>query len=276
MLLFVAAFLATRAARPWRSGWIPAVPLFLLVHMDARFLFHLPFAFGYALLADDQRPRAVRRYLAMAAAFCALSLPWFVRNLAVYGRPVVVNTQAMEQWTNFVKDGGKDFRPDVEKPPTLAAFEEQKRRLWSTLPSEECASLRGGVRPAYTRIGRHLFLFLEFWRFCAFEGYYRPYPDLRHTKWSLAHNLLGIAFTGVFLPFAVVGAVVAVWRRHRPACLLAAVTLVHWLLHGLVHSRDRYRLPVMAFVVMLAFYAVAALVARRTEAVAPSEAHPCP
>jgi len=273
---------------------IGAIIYALLIHIDPRYLFHLPFVFLYFYLGLRNSKKTLKVYLYFVFIVIICSLPWGIRNHIVYkGKFVLINTRTLDKWTaKVMNDSGLGVKSGkvvnvIEKPETLKAFEDLKRKAIleyqnksSTVgginnhppienrpyyiiikSEEELKAFNRGIRPAYAIPGIYWNRFKEFWRFARFRPGYDEYSDLRFEGvWSFKHNLIGILTSGFLYPFFIIGVFfcLAFYFSHKNnyGLILFVIIFVHSLLHVLVHARERYRLPMEALIAMLAFYAI--------------------
>jgi 4-amino-4-deoxy-L-arabinose transferase-like glycosyltransferase len=265
LVLLQVAFVASLLARDgFRAGGLArsALLLTLLIHMDSRYLVHLPFVPAFLLLALDDgskwpiTPGRIGRTVGPATVLLGLvllfSAPWALRNAFAYDHPVVVDPRVLGRW------GGRaatTVAGDVETAETMMAeFEARKMARFDSLKAEERAAFTAGVRPRYGQPHKAIFNFTEFWRIAHFGREYRPFPDTRFAgSWSLEHNLASLVFMGLLLPAFLLG----LWRGlvavDRAVLVMASVIVVHTLLHVVVHSVTRYRLPVEPLYALIAF-----------------------
>ena len=248
-----------------RGGvWRTALLFTVLAHFDSRYVFHLPF-FGlyYALAAGGEtgaapanRTAAGVRGLKPAALFISavlvLSVPWAARNAVAYDRFVLIDTRALDRWGRKAQAA---VTGDAASPAELMArFEASKAARIDSLTVEEQHAFRSGIRPDHGQPANALFNLAEFWRIAHFKAEYRPFPDGRFAStWSKEHNLTSLLFMGLLLPAFIVAAGRILLTADRVGLVLIAFIAVHTLLHVLVHSVVRYRLPIEPFYAFLAF-----------------------
>jgi len=230
----------------------------LLMHIDSRYLFHLPFFAVYLAFAarrpGDPLPNA--RWVKPAAQFVVLvilfSTPWAVRNQLAYDRFVLIDPRTLDRWA---KKAEASVAGDAITPAAvLARFEAAKTARLDSLTAVEADAFRRGLRPAFGQPAKAIFNFTEFWRILDVRPEYRPFPDARFAPpWSLEHNLSSLVFMGLLLPAFLIGTFRGVAALDRVTLVLAAFIVVHTLLHVVVHSVVRYRLPIEPFYALIAF-----------------------
>lgn len=265
----------------------------LLVHTDPRFIVHLPFIFLYLYIGLKDVGKSAKAYSVFLLVALICSLPWAVRNHITYtDRSVLINTSTLDKWSrkpfeNIIreKSSQKQTGDGSINPDSLAIFEEMKEKsILSYMESKrtgkpyqgapasgalkishesEVAAFNKGTRPDFGITDLYVHHFIEFWRFARFKPDYNPYPDLRFENiWSSQRNFLGIIFTGILYPFFMLG-IFYCFRQRRNYCLIISlIIVVHTVLHVLVHSRERYRMPIEGFLIMIAFYGLLELITK--------------
>lgn len=78
-----------------------------------------------------------------------------------------------------------------------------------------------------------------------------------HRKWSLFHNVNGILFYGMFLPFYLIGLLFSLLKKEYVWFLLFLLPVIHGVMHAIVPlPLERYRMAFDFVVAIGAFYAV--------------------
>lgn len=261
----------------------------LLIHADPRFLFHFPFVLLYLYLGLGDAKKTVRPFLIFSLVALLCSVPWAVRNHIAYpDRLVVINTRTLDLWTKRTADTVRGqiqsgLGTGTVKPNSIQRFEERERAKIENagksgrtrkLSREERIAFENGKRPSFSLPFIYFDRFIEFWRFARFTPGYDPYPDLRfERKWGTGRNLIGIAFTGILYPLLAAGIFFCLKKHHRFGLVVCTVMSVHVLLHVIVHSRERYRLPIEGLVFMIAFYGLWEIIATFKMNTKPAERH---
>ncbi|HEX7880463.1 MAG TPA: glycosyltransferase family 39 protein [Candidatus Eisenbacteria bacterium] len=266
----IASLLADAGLKP--GGIIRTGLLFtFLMHIDSRYVFHLPFFALYLLLAqpDTACPfstrrlsSAVRPTILFVIVVLAASAPWAIRNAVAYDRFVLIDPRTLDRWVGGRHDAMNQAGDPAKE--SLPAFEAAKSARLDSLSTEERAAFRAGVRPRSGAVNKAIFNFTEFWRVWHTNDEYRPFPDTRFAgRWSTEHNASSLLFMGALLPFFLVGVVRGVAALDRPVLVMTAFIAVHTLLHVAVHSVTRYRLPVEPLYALIAFNALVALMPKK-------------
>lgn len=230
--------LATPFKRMRSALWL-AFLYTLLIMTEPFFLVLLPLLLLYlAFFATGHRVLSLQYVFLFAAFFLFLNIPWTVRNYAVYGQFVPVSIEA-DRYTGPVT-----------------------RLARSAVPSQKIDVPPSGVviQPSYAHNT------VEFWRAMRLND--AP-ADAVHgidaqKAWSLRHNLIFLVTYGVLLPFAGLGAVFAVRRRHRVALTLTGSILAYALFRGFMTGDDRFRLTIEPLIILVAVYGVSELLKLRS------------
>ena len=235
LLLCFSIVLLWAMRRPsWKRLGTAALLLVVLVHTDARFLFHLPFVAAYLVVAVGGILRGARSAAVFLLVFLVGMIPWQVHNLAVYDAFVLVNTRTM-----------------VKPVPWLEGSSEAARRH-----TPEPHVRKEGSR-VLTGARRVLYDITEFSRVFRFRGEVRNNSTAWEAPWSAFHNWSSILTYGVFLPFFFIAAWVVGRRRMWEAAVLLVPIVAHTILHMIKWGRERYRAPIEPMIVILAAYGMA-------------------
>jgi len=255
-LLLVFFLLKIGKASRYYALFFSAVIYTILIHTDARFLFHLPFIILYLYITLNNLKTTIRLFLLFTVFTLVLSVPWGIRNHVVHSdKFVLICTRTLGTWGQAALNAASPLNKIKadNRPKTLEEFEQFKNE--TVLNEEEKTGFNNGARPAYTNLGKRFALFTEFCRFARFREGYFPYPDLRfQKKWSVGHNTQGILFEGLFYPFLLIGIYFFIKEKHKHGIVLSMIISVHILLHVIVHGRARYRLSISALVTIAAVY----------------------
>ena len=248
MTTFLLVWMAYSIATPFRRMWsaVSTGVLFLaLVYTEPTFVLLLPVLLLFlGLRATHHRTLSVQYLFLFIATVFVLSIPWTVRNYAVYGDIVPISLKAT-RYTN----PGHLLEPEAVLP------------------------VPGGVK--VDRGPGFLHNTIEYWRFARLtESPGDPSRGIRpEPAWSLRHNAAMILNFGILLPFFGAGMVLAWRRRKRAALVLAGIVISHAILRGFLGGSEEARLAVEPFVILVAFYGIGELLALRRDAgIAPDEA----
>ena len=211
-----------------------ALLLTLLMHIDSRYVFHLPFVLFYISLAKPSK-QVLWSWQRLAAAIkptalfllvvLAASAPWAIRNAVAYDRFVLIDPRALDRWANRAKAG---VLREAESPSLpMDAFEARKTAQFDSLTTEEQVAFRAGIRPKSGPIHKAVFNLTEFWRLWHIHSEYRPFPDARFAgKWSLEHNASSLVFMGILLPFFLLGVVRGIQSADRAVHVKTAINKI--------------------------------------------------
>ena len=201
-----------------------------------------------------------------------LLVPWTIRNYFAYDAFILINTRTLDlrppidrkdtfekRFKNNVINFGpithveisNEYPSDDERLLIKTGLNPNERSL------EEIGTIRKNIFPDSTFISRKLYWFKEFWRVARFKADYFPFPDARFQgAWSLKHNVSSLLCYGSLLPFAVIGLFVMYKEKNRALVFLAFPIVIQTLLHMFMWSRDRYRMPIDAFIIIIAVYGI--------------------
>lgn len=236
----------------WTTIWLSA-SFSLLIHTDERFLIYGPLIvlFVFFVVKPDKR-------ISLAALWIAVlvitMIPWTIRNYNQYHELVILTprTTAFTSRLWGSDHSGVHFSSDDLKQAKLELS-----------PAHKEVASKYGVQPRqYGRFEKYRMAFYHYWKPAYFKLSYIQY-GFRPVKWSLAHNLNGILFYGIFLPFYVFGLVLAFIRKYYLIAFFAVFPILHSIMHAvMIWPLERYRLPMDFIVVLVGLWFIALLLKR--------------
>lgn len=215
-----------------------------LVHVDERYLMYAPlFLFAFLMVRPFNWKRIITSAFIWGTGFLILLTPWTIRNHYVFDQVVLVSPRTTaitgKIWgTNIM---GMQFGKS-----TKYTFDEAVKngKVYGLTPRPF------GKTEIYARA------FVNFWQ----PTYFRPtfiQNGFRLQKWSLTHNLLGLVFYGLFLPFFIVGIFMLARRRNGFGLFLAAIPICHSIAHTvMIWPLERFRSPVVFCIVAVGIWAI--------------------
>ena len=253
--------------RKSKKFW-PILLYLLLIHTDPRYLFYLPF---FILLFVIYQPikQGVRNYLVFLSIAVLLMVPWAIRNYIAYDGFVLINTRTLDLrpddqrssvFYNRISNNVLNFRVINETNNKKYPTEEERNLIKQGLnptgrTADEIEAVLNDVYPASTFFKRKLYWLIELWRPARFSADYFPFPDARFQgKWSLRHNLSNILCYGILLPFMLIGVYYLIRQKNKISIFLIFPILIQTLLHVLQWGLYRYRVPIDAFIIILASF----------------------
>ena len=209
---------------------------------------------------------SIQKGLIFVIVVIVLMIPWTVRNYKVYNKPVILTTQT----TGFTD---RIFGYDSNESNEYAAS------MYINLKLESSAidSIKNGDTLDYIRLNTQKLIksglddghypynynliekwyynFRSFWEPVRFTGYYSGSGYVYRGPWSWKHNISeGLTF-GLLLPFFLIGGFLTLKRKNRYGIFLLVIIFIHTFLHVvLTYVVPRYRIPIDAFVIIIAFY----------------------
>ena len=250
MLLLVISLHRVYRKSNFKNLILSVIPFTLLVHTNAKYLFYLPFIFVWMWVTCSGKRIAVMNYAVFFILLLATMVPWTVRNYVAYDRFVLINAHCWDRKIPAASGRVRLFARGIERTVKGGEDSDYHKGLMKNLKSRtETLSL------AFSKV---FWQFERFWRICRFKG--GPDPALGglfNKKWALIHNLARIVFLGSLLPFFLVGLVQCVRKWYLPSFVFIFPIIAHTTIHSLLHGgRPRYRLPVVGFIIIIAFYGI--------------------
>ena len=245
------------------SFWIFTLSFSLLIHLDPRYLFYLPFL---PILFMIYRPflKSLKKYFTFLGIIILLMIPWTIRNYLAYDGFVLISTRTLNLSNNissrqdsfsFIKilNCGNINRTEIAKYPTEQIREAVKRgENPLNYQEEELEAIKKDIYPDSTFLGRKWFNFVQFWEPCDFKMSYRPFPDGRFDGInSLKYNSKMMISYGLLLPFMLISIIDMIRRKKKIIYFLLFPLLIQTILHVILWGVYRYRVPVDAFIIIL-------------------------
>ena len=246
-----------------RSGnlWAFIISFIFLLHTDSRYLFYIPFlAILFVIYSDFWK--GVKTYSWVLTMLILLLVPWTVRNYIAYDGFVLINTRTLDARQENISMRTKQLSAAMVTQTENKDYpSEQERALIkrgqnpNNRTPEEIEIIKKDVYPASTFLGRKLYKFKEMWIPFRTWSDYEPFPGARFRgPWSLRHNLSSLIFYGTLIPFFFVGIFYLLKTRNNVVWFLLFPIATQALLHFLMWGKDRYRMPIDAFIIILGCY----------------------
>jgi len=264
MIFFNSLFTQLKSLKSTKKNfWILLISYFLLIHIDSRYLFYLPFI-PLIMLIYIPMKQTIKKYSVFLGLLILLMIPWTIRNYIAYDGLVLINTRTLNlggkekgfldniTFIKYLNKGKIDYTeipryPNAEIRKAVKAGENPLN-----YNEQELEAIRKDIYPDSSFIGRKWFHFTQFWEPFDFKLSYRPFPDGRFDGiWSLRHNLTSFVSYGILLPFMLVGVFFMVRNKNRNIWFLIIPLFIQNLLHVILWANYRYRVPVDAFVIIL-------------------------
>ena len=253
-----------------RNVWLSSLFYFLLIHLDPRYLFYLPFLFLLFIIYQSFW-EGVRKYLTFLGLSILLLIPWTIRNYIAYDGFVLINTRTIDlresdkqnpvmndRINNVLNFGIIDYALINDNYPTEEERELIKKGLNPNNRSqEEIRAVKNDIYPSSTFIARKWYNFIHLWTPFDFGLSYRPLPDARFSgSWSARHNVSSIICYGFLLPFFIFAVYTLARKKNRVWYFLTFPLIIQTLLHAIQWGKTRYRIPIDAFIIILGTYGI--------------------
>jgi len=254
----------------WKSIFFILAYSFL-IHMDERYFVYFPLITIFFLYLDRINWRnGVKKATLFFVTVCVLMIPWLIRNYYVYNHRIVILTERTAKFTDKIFGYDSELSHYGKKAKKYSQFEWKESMIDDILEGKEIKGLSGkrykrlqaglkyGLIPhAHTNLEKWYTGFKEFWRPCRVNAGYIGSGFRFERPWSLRSNLIrGITY-GLLLPFLVIGIFLIFKYRDRRGIFLVTLIFVHSFMHIVLgYTRNRYRIPIDAFIIIIAFYSL--------------------
>jgi len=220
----------------------------ILIHTDERFFIYAPILLVLIVLTLSERSKLTYALVWLAVLIVTM-VPWTIRNYRQFGELVILTPRT----TAFTsKLWGTDFGNMRFASKDLIEKMNEGRKDKAVEIGEQF----GIVPREYGKYEKYLKSFVHYWKPAYFKLTYIQY-GFRPQKWSVVHNMVGIIFYGIFLPFYITGFILALLKRNLVMTTLALVPFIHSLMHTvLIWPLERYRLPMNFLIVLMGVWFV--------------------
>jgi hypothetical protein len=245
--------------------WRFVLAFSLLLHADARYLFYIPFL-SLLFVFYDKFHAGILKYSAVLGILILLLVPWSIRNYVAYGGFVLINTRTLDTTSEDLSKRIKQFGINKDREIKNENYPSDEEREFiksggnpiNRLP-EEVDIIKRDIYAPSTVLGKKLYYFKEMWIPFRFWWDYSPLPNAGLTPpWSLKHNIFSMLFYGILVPFVFFGIYHLFRIRHKALWFLVFPIILSALLHFLMWGRDRYRIHIDAFIIILGCYGIIA------------------
>ncbi|HQH50014.1 MAG TPA: glycosyltransferase family 39 protein [Candidatus Cloacimonadota bacterium] len=229
-----------------------AISFTLLIHTDERYFIYTPFILLFLMIPLFRKQwRAIKHLAIWMVILIVTMIPWTIRNYRQFGQVVLLSprTTAFTSlvWGDAITD--EHFQTEITDPrlsPHYASAVEMGRKY--------------GKKPRiYGRYEKYLIAFKHYWQPIFPKLEFQTY-GFRPIRWSMMHNLTGMLFYGIFLPFYLLGSHKILRRKEILAYPLVFLPLLHSLLHTFtLYALERYRYAVNFCVVLIGIWMLCAI-----------------
>ncbi len=231
---------------PLKNTVLSALSFSALIHIDERFFVYFPIILLAIVLSRRVSNRL--KYAGLWFLILIISMvPWTIRNYKQFDEFVILSPRT----TSFTsKIWGTNWMP-LHFEGEQQENELNERRFES---AREIADEIGVELRAHGKYEKYYMAFYHYWKPVYLKTNFIQY-GFRPVKWSLSHNLAGLVFYGLFLPFYLAGLVFAFVRKHTLILFISMIPLLHSLMHTImVWPLERYRIPTNFYIVLISLW----------------------
>lgn len=256
-----------------RISWklfFPIIIFTLTIHIDERYFVYFPiFVISFLFLDNNSLKNGIKKATLFFLMVCLLMVPWSIRNYNVYGNRVVILTERTARYTDKVFGYDPLLSHYGKKNKKYAEFKWDESLIDDILAGKEVPGLKGkryrslreGLQQGYiphkfNTFERWKSNIIEHWRPLRFKSGYATTSFRFIRAWSLKHNIsVGICY-GVLLPFFLLGCFLILKYKNKYGIFLCIIILVNTLIHVLIMGKERYRVPIDPFIIIIAIYGI--------------------
>lgn len=218
-----------------------------LIHMDERYFIYFPlFILAFIFMKPFNLNAIIKASGLWVTVVLILMIPWGIRNYLTFGEVVILSSRT----TAFTS---KVWGTDLAK----MHFSESGRDIYTcTSPAEaEAFGKKHGIVPyEFGIVESRIKAFVNFWQPTFFKPTFIQY-GFRPRIFSFTHNVSGLLFYGIFIPFYLIGMMLLIKKKYYLALWIAVIPITHSLMHAyMVWPLTRYRTPMNFIVVMIGLW----------------------
>lgn len=232
---------------PVKNIIFAAVSFVWLIHTDERFFIYFPLCVLFFLLKRPFNSNPFIKSTGIWIIFVLiLMIPWGIHNYKKFKQIVILTPRTTvftsKFWGDNLAESASHFSDDEAKQKLIERWRENAIKFGN----------KQGLTPRqYGNFEARARAFINFWQPTYFRPVFIQY-GFRPQKWSLAHNVAGLLFYGIYIPFYLAGFVVLIKKKHLVGLFLAFIPIIHSLLHAyMVWPLERYRSPITFIIVMI-------------------------
>jgi len=218
----------------------------VLIHTDERFVAYAPIFIIFVFLTTPVKKK-INLSIIWLAVLLVTMVPWTMRNYREFAEIVIISprTTAITSKIWGTDFAGAHFASEEGIEQEMKQHEERNIYLAN----------RFGIEPRrFGTIEKYFKTFIHYWQPAFFRLTYTHHGYIP-VKWSLLHNLNSLLFYGIFLPFYLLGMIMAVIKRNWLILFLASIPLIHSIIHTImIWPIERYRWPMVFLIVLIAFW----------------------
>lgn len=229
-----------------------AISFTWLIHADERYIIYIPIIIlSFLLNKTCKFSVSLRNSIFWLSTVFVLCTPWTMRNYHVHRQVVLISPRTTaftsKLWgSNLLKS---EFNSESAVYSHINRYSNAEEL---GMPYRVSPRLYGPTERYYRA-------FINFWQPTYFRPTYIQY-GYRFQKWSLRHNILGLVFYGIFLPFYILGFFWLAKEKQWFGICIAVIPIFHSIIHTIMlWPLERYRSPVVFCVVLVALWAIVKL-----------------
>ena len=262
----------TKRSQITKWSLFPIISYAFFIHVDERYFSYFPiFILSFIFLDNFSYKNGIKKASLFFFIVCMLMVPWLIRNYIVYDNRVVILTENTSRFTDKILGYDPLLSYYGKKKKKYAQFKWDESWIDDILSGKEIPGLKGkrlrrlkpGLQKGYIPHKFNTFEklksnFIELWKPVQLKaGYKGSGFHFNDGPWSLKHNMtVGLSY-GLLLPFFLLGSFFLIFRyRNKYGVFLLVIISIHTLIHILISGKERYRIPIDPFIILIALYGI--------------------
>jgi len=267
LIIYLFILETKRCLISWKSLLLPILYGFF-IHIDERYFVYFPILiFAFIILDNESRKNGIKKATLFLSIVLLLMIPWILRNYYVYKRPIIL-TEMTAKFTDRIFGYDEEIKKrDVKSVKQIEFYESITDSILSGMGVKSSGGRVEGIKKGislgyiphtYNGLENWYAEFKELWRPIRFNGgYVGGGYRFEGPSWSLKHNLTEGLTYGILLPFFLIGLYFVFKSRNKYGIFILLIIFTHTIIHTtLAWARNRYRIPIDAFIIVIAFYGI--------------------
>ncbi|MGD8779526.1 MAG: glycosyltransferase family 39 protein [Ignavibacteria bacterium] len=231
--------------------FLSALSFNLLIHVDERFVVYL-LIFPLVYFINHNSLKIINKTkpcFAWVTLVLLMMIPWTIRNYYVFDQVVILSPRTTvftaKIWGKVLDDA--HFTGELSK---------DKIRDYVIRKAEKYEKEYGLHPRIFGKTEARIKAFFNYWQPTYFDPHLTT-TGYRIVHWSTRMNIASIFYYGIYLPFYIIGILLLIRRKHYIALFLAAIPVLHSLLHAyMIWTVWRYRSPMDFIVAMIGIWTI--------------------
>ena len=227
-----------------------SISFVLLIHSDERYFMYFPLlTLLFFVNPNMPRGKIIKPIIQFTGIVFILMTPWLIRNYIIFNQVVIISPRTTVFTSEIIGSNINEmnFSYEDSQRDTITARK---------IKAIEFGKLHNIIPYKFDKRQMYLKAIINYWQ----PAYINPtfiQDGYRPQLWSFWHNLAGILFYGIFLPFYIIGLYFMLKKKIYLVFIISLIPILHSIIHiYMIWPLERYRSPTVFIIVCASFYAI--------------------